>query len=160
MKALPAKTVRIVAALVALGAFVAGCAPMPPAATVQTVREPAAHAVATPVTEDMLVGAAWQLQDLPGMATLRLPVPSIQFLGLQQVQGSDGCNRFAAKVSVAAQTVRFSDLRATLMACMPTAPGQEDRFFLALERTHSIRVQDGRLHLLDQSGKLLAVFRR
>lgn len=106
------------------------------------------------------MGGVWQLQALPGVATLLSPRPSVQFLGLQQVQGSDGCNRFAGKVSVAAQAVRITDLRATLMACMPAAPGQEDRFFLALERARGIRLVEGRLQLLDQAGQLLAEFKR
>lgn len=152
-------------AVAVLAASVAtGCAPVPPLSVEQTPAvHPQAAAQSAPevaVTEEMLVGAAWQLQALPGMPVLQAPLPSVQFLGLQQVQGSDGCNRFAAHVRVSAQSVRFTGLRATLMACLPAAPGQEDRFFLALERTRSMRLHAGRLHLLDQDGQVLAEFRR
>lgn len=74
-----------------------------------------------------------------------------------RVAGAGGCNRFTGAYELAGQTLRFSQLASTMMAC---AAGMDNelRLHVALNSTASWRIRGEKLELLDAAGGSLASF--
>ncbi len=139
-----------------------GCAAPPP----DTVTPPALAPVvaSTPtqraVAEDALVGGEWEVMHITRLAQLRRPAPSLRFEGLQQISGDEGCIQFQGRLRVQQQGVRLEGLKPTKVTCVGHASGQQDQFFLALERTRALRMHGEELQLLDEQGQVLMGLRR
>ncbi|MGQ0708614.1 MAG: META domain-containing protein [Rhodoferax sp.] len=143
-------------------ALLGGCAAPPP----DTVTPPALAPVLASapaqraVVEDELLGGEWEVTYIARVAQLRRPVPRLRFEGLQQLSGDEGCIQFRGRLRAQAQGVRLEGLKPTKVSCVGHASGQQDQFFLALERTRALRMHTDELQLLDEQGQVLMGLRR
>ena len=66
------------------------------------------------------------------------------------------------KFTFEGKAIRISDLASTRRACVPAVGDQETRFFAALMAARQWQRDDlrGKLRLLDDKGRVLAVFTR
>lgn len=116
----------------------------------------AAACAQTPAPAPSLAGTHWMRvdrgEDAPHFPTLDFETA--------RASGHAGCNRWFASVSAEGEQVTFGDIGATRMMCPPPAMATERAFFDALNRTHSARVENGRLVLRDAAGAALAQFDR
>lgn len=72
--------------------------------------------------------------------------------------GSGGCNRFTGGYTLEGDTLRFTPLAATKMACPDLET--EAAYFAALAATRGWRLAGDRLELLDEAGAPVARFER
>lgn len=70
-----------------------------------------------------------------------------------KVKGYAGCNRFSGTFLFKGEVFIFNKLAATRMAC-PHNLSVEDRFFEALDKTESYRIEDGMLLLMDKNEEI------
>jgi heat shock protein HslJ len=70
--------------------------------------------------------------------------------------GSGGCNRFSGGYTREGQSLRFTPLAATKMACPDME--MESAYFAALDATRGWRLAAGGLELLDEAGAVVAGF--
>jgi heat shock protein HslJ len=105
-----------------------------------------------------LDGTSWVLDDLTGRTLASGTRPTLQFAG-DRLAGSDGCNRFSGRYTVAKQAFKVvPPLATTQMAC-PGEAGEQARAFLeALAVAGSYRLSGGQLQLIAASGTPLATF--
>jgi heat shock protein HslJ len=105
-----------------------------------------------------LDGTAWVLQDLTGRTLAAGSRPTLQFTD-DRLSGSDGCNRFSGRYTVAKQAFKVvQPLATTQMAC-PGEIGEQARAYIeALTVAGSYRLAEGRLQLIAASGTPLATF--
>src|SRR5512136_2571665 len=76
-----------------------------------------------------LDGTAWVLKDLGGRTLVDGSRPTLQFTG-DRVSGSDGCNRYAGRYTVARQAIKVvPPLATTQMAC-PGEIGEQARAYV------------------------------
>ena len=108
-----------------------------------------------------LAGTHWDLVALGEEAVLPVegrPSPHLVLQGAEsRAVGSNGCNRFMAGYTVAADRVQFAPAATTRMAC----PGAEElsrRFDGALQLAQRWRVLGQQLELYDAGDRLLARF--
>jgi putative lipoprotein len=107
-----------------------------------------------------LEGIYWRAIELAGK-----PTPSqdpkreahLVFQAGERVAGSDGCNRITAGYQRKDDTLTFSQVAGTRMACADTAE-IEGAFQAALKGTVRFRIAGDRLELLDASGARVAAF--
>jgi heat shock protein HslJ len=100
------------------------------------------------------------LEDLTGRTLVEGERPTLQFSG-DQLRGSDGCNRFSGRYTVARQAFKVvPPLATTRMAC-PAAIDEQARAFIdALTVAGSYQIADGKLQLIAASGTPLATLYR
>jgi len=114
-----------------------------------------------PATDTLpsLDGTAWVLENLTGRTLVDGQRPTLQFTGGDRVSGSDGCNRFSGRYTVAKRAFKVvPPLASTQMAC-PAAIGEQARAYVeALTVAGSYQIADGRLQLIAASGTPLATF--
>ena len=81
-----------------------------------------------------------------------------------RVYGSDGCNRFSGRYTVDASgklTIDTSSMMATKMGCRDIGDQTSTKALMqALTDTHSFRLDDGKLTLLDSAGNEMAQLAR
>ena len=72
--------------------------------------------------------------------------------------GRGGCNSYFAQTEIAGESLRFSAVAATQMACTANdITEQEQSYFAALQSTRFWRLRSGKLVLLDAGGRDLVV---
>ncbi len=71
--------------------------------------------------------------------------------------GSDGCNRLTGSYELKGETITFSKIAGTMMACPDTA-GTERAFKQALPNTRRWKITGDGLELYDADGTRLARF--
>ncbi len=112
------------------------------------------------VSPPALLQTVWRVTDLANRPVAAGPLGREAHLVLDtegRASGSDGCNRIAGGYQLVGETIRFSRLAGTLMAC--SNAGEAERAFRdALGRAQSWRIIDNRLELVDAAGTLLARF--
>ena len=74
-----------------------------------------------------------------------------------RIAGSGGCNRLMGGYKLAGNTVEFSKIASTQMACMEGME-QESAFFQVLQGTRTWKIHGDTLELLDESGAKVADF--
>ncbi len=103
----------------------------------------------------------WKLTRLGDEAISRPPnqrEPHVVLHGAgQRLAGSDGCNRMVGGYRVEGDSLSFSQVAATMMAC-PEGMEQARRFASALGATARYRIVGQHLELYDGAGELLARF--
>lgn len=98
-----------------------------------------------------LEGTGWVL------ASAGKRAPMIHFEAGGKVSGFGGCNRFFGGYNQSGQKLTFSALGATRMACLGNAMTVERNFFDMLGKVATAKLDGGKLLLLDDSGKQIAV---
>ncbi len=134
-----------------------GC-PKPARAQKRSGREQARRQLVAP-----LRGTTWRLLALAG-ETVVLRQPPGRAIELQlsaenlRLAGSGGCNRLMGGFSLEGETIRFSQLASTRMACGPEVMDLERRYTEALALVRRWSIDKRSLLLQDASGKTLLLF--
>jgi putative lipoprotein len=111
--------------------------------------------VATPSILDI----TWRAQAIDGEPVLRNADSTLSIGSDKRAGGRGGCNSYFAQAEVGAESIRFSAIAATRMACLEeAATAQETAFFSALEAARFWRMETGELLLLDADGTELVRF--
>lgn len=103
---------------------------------------------------DTLAGGDWVLQEDAG------PIGPYLHFESGSVSGLGGCNRFGGKYEQSGETLSFSPLMSTRMACRPDLMKKEQAFFDMLGQVKGMKLGGAKLELFDAAGKLLATFTR
>lgn len=86
------------------------------------------------------------------------PEPNIEFNSKEhRVGGSGGCNRLMGTYELDGQSIRFSKMATTRMAC-EKGMDLEKNFLAALDAVRTWKLEDNHLDLFAEDGKLLARF--
>lgn len=96
-----------------------------------------------------LVGTSWV------MASAGKRPPSISFEADGKVAGSGGCNRFFGSYEQDGESLSFSPLGATRMACPQGTMRVEQDFFAMLGAVRKAKVEASTLVLVDAAGQEL-----
>lgn len=111
-----------------------------------------------------LRGQLWRLQALQDGQGPSLPIapehpPELELAAdSDQVSGSGGCNRLIGGAVIKGETIRFSQLASTQMACSEEVMAFERRDGQALERVRRWSIDKRTLLLQDERGRTLLVF--
>lgn len=100
----------------------------------------------------------WILTELNGNA---VPSDTNIYMVLENssLSGSDGCNHFGGSYTLDGNSFSVGDdLMSTLMACEGPIMERADEFNKALQTSAKYQLTDNKLQLLDENGKILAVF--
>ena len=105
-----------------------------------------------------LVGTKWTLQSLAGapIGDVRR-APTIHFQSDGQVGGYGGCNSWGGSYELNGDTIRFGQMRSTLMAC-EHGMDVEGRFHAMLKQVRTVAATGGTLVFKDEAGTELARF--
>ncbi|WEK50720.1 MAG: YbaY family lipoprotein [Candidatus Kaistia colombiensis] len=121
--------------------------------------EPAAKvkskAVTPPGPAASLKNTEWLAEDIGGGSVLDIVQSTLVIGEGGRISGSGGCNRYFGTAIVQGGKIKIGPLGATQMACVPAQMEQERKFLDALGATKGFRLDDGKLTLLDASGKPL-----
>ncbi len=119
-------------------------------------RTEAAEPVQPPILD-----VTWKVEVLDGQPVMDGPAPSLSIAKDLRAGGRGGCNSWFAQAALAGDSLAFSAVAATRMACVSDeANAREQAFFAALAATRFWRLSDGRLVLLDAAGAELAILAR
>jgi heat shock protein HslJ len=105
-----------------------------------------------------LTGAYWRALAIDGKPAVPLPKKReahIMFIAEgNRMSGSTGCNRFTGTFTQSGDSLHFSPLAVTKMACPPALDTQERAFLAALQATAAMHLAGNTLELKDASGKV------
>jgi heat shock protein HslJ len=111
-----------------------------------------------PVTPPVgLWNTTWRLEDLGGIGVTDNAEVTLEFPEQGKAAGHGTCNRYFATVAVTGDTIRFSAIGATRMACPEALANQEANYLKALESAESFVIEGNSLaiHTRDLSAPLL-----
>jgi heat shock protein HslJ len=97
-----------------------------------------------------LWNTAWRLEDLGGLRVVDGAEATLEFPEEGKAAGSGTCNRFTATVAVAGESIHFSGIGATRMACAEPLSNQETNYLKALERAESFVIEGNSLAIHSQ----------
>lgn len=107
-------------------------------------------AAAQPAT---LFGTTWLAEDIDGQGVIDNAQSTFSVANDGKVAGSGGCNRYFAQAEVDGDKIDIGKAGATMMACAPALMDQERKFFAALEKAATFRIDgQGKLFLVDANG--------
>lgn len=138
------KFVRSILGLAAVAILAIGCGPNnPPPTSTFTPIPPANEAIATPTLQpggntDALAGSKWQPTSINGATLVNAsaqPKPvTLEFGMAGEVNGWGGCNSYGGTYQTQADTLTFSPLISTKMACVDEGlMQQETQYFQILQ---------------------------
>ncbi len=84
------------------------------------------------VTQDVLPGTAWRLEDLGGAGVLDKVEATLEFTEGGKIAGRGSCNSFSGTAEESGTTIKIGPVAATLMACPEAVMTQEKSYFEAL----------------------------
>ena len=104
----------------------------------------------------------WLAEDIGGGGVLDRLQTILELAADGTVSGTGGCNRMMGKAVISGETMSFSPIASTRMACTPAAMAQEAKFFKALEAVKTWRIDPMRrkLTLYDSHASPLVVLAR
>lgn len=138
----------LVLAVLALGGPLAACA----------ARESVVSS--RPVEVQELIGSEWLAEDIAGAGSADGAHSTLHFAAADRVDGDTGCNRFMGPLVEDGATVRLGPLATTRRACPGALMDQERRYLQALARGAGLRLDQGRLLLVDETGATLVRYAR
>lgn len=111
-----------------------------------------------PATPPPILDVTWQAESIGGKPVVESAQTTLSIASDMRAGGRGGCNSYFAQAALNGESLRFSAVAATRMACSEAEVGeQEASFFAALASTRFWRLRDGKLVLLDSGGRDLAV---
>lgn len=114
-------------------------------------------AAAATAASASLVGPEWVAEDIGGKGVADQVRSHLSFMPDGRLAGSGGCNRIIGGYTLQGETITFSQMGSTMMACPPAMEEQERRFLRMLGEAKRWRITpEGRLLLLDGEGTALA----
>jgi putative lipoprotein len=118
-------------------------------------------APAAPDGDSGLINVTWRATTIRGTAAIAGSEPTLSIAEDSRAGGRGGCNSYFAQTTIGEQSIRFSAVGATKMACIAEGVGaQEAAFFDALNAARFWRVEAGAMVLLGTGGTELVRFRR
>ena len=93
----------------------------------------------------------WALKEIDGRAVIDRVQSTIRFEGNDRIVGWGGCNRYFATVRSGFNYFEVGPIGSTRRICPPVVMEQEERFFAALQKARSIRMQGNDL-VIDSQG--------
>jgi putative lipoprotein len=129
----------IVLIALTLAAILAGCERQTPEPTVAPTAEPPGAAPRG------VWNTAWRLTDLGGDRVIDDVEATLEFPEQGRVVGRGTCNRFFAIVAVEGETIRFSGIGSTRMACAEPLASQESKYLKALESAERFAIEGDEL---------------
>jgi heat shock protein HslJ len=94
-----------------------------------------------------LWGTAWRLEDLAGSPVLERVEATLAFPEAGQAAGSGSCNRFFATVTISGDSISFSAIGSTRMACEEPVGAQEAKYLSALQSAERFVVDGAALSI-------------
>jgi copper homeostasis protein (lipoprotein) len=117
---------------------------------------------ASPISTPALEQTYWKLLELNGQPVAAEAGSREAHLQLSPsgatVAGSTGCNQVMGKYELDDESLRFSKMATTRMACPEALMAQESAFLKALETAAAWKISGNRLELKDVHGTVLARF--
>jgi putative lipoprotein len=105
------------------------------------------------------IAGTWLAEDIGGGGVIDDAQSTLTIAADGTVNGNSGCNGFGGTATIEGDKVTFGPMVGTLMACAEAIMDQERKFYDALDRTASFRIDEvGKLILLDDGGAELARF--
>jgi heat shock protein HslJ len=108
--------------------------------------------------EAALTGTYWRALAIDGSPAAPLPKKReahMMFSAVgRRVSGSTGCNRFTGTFTQNGDSLSFSPLAITKMACPPPLDAQEQAFLAALQASTAMHLAGNTLELKDAAGKV------
>jgi len=108
--------------------------------------------------EAVLTGTYWRAVTIDGSPAAQLPQKREAHMVFsaegKRASGSTGCNRFTGTFTPTGDSLRFSPLAVTKMACPPALTAQEQAFLAALQATTAMHLAGNTLELKDAAGKV------
>jgi putative lipoprotein len=99
-----------------------------------------------------LSGTKWLAEDIDGRGVIDDAQSTVEFLAEDRIAGRGGCNHYSGNVTLEGTKIQVSPLISTKMACVPALMDQEGRFLQALEAARSLKLEETKLLVLDESG--------
>jgi len=100
-----------------------------------------------------LLGTNWLAEDIDGKGVIDNAQSTFSVAPDGKVTGRGGCNGYFAEAEIEGDRIRIGKAGATLMACAEALMDQERKFFAALEKVATFRIDgNGKLFLVDASG--------
>ena len=87
----------------------------------------------------------WVLEEIDGRAVIDRVQSTIRFQGNDRIVGWGGCNRYFATVRSGFKFFEVGPIGSTRRICPPVVMDQEERFFAALQKARSIRMEGANL---------------
>lgn len=109
----------------------------------------------TPPAIPALLDTMWRAEAIGGQAVLPNAETSLTIAADLRAGGRGGCNSYFAQADLDGETLSFSAVAGTLMACAEPINRQERAFFDALGATRAYKIEGDLLFLLDGKGKEL-----
>lgn len=107
-----------------------------------------------------LAGTQWVLKTMPGWEMAKAPqIPTMHFQSDTQVGGRGGCNSWGGSYELNGTSVRFGQMRSTMMACS-YGMDVERQFHDMLRQARTLTVAGNTLTLGGEDGHELATFFR
>jgi putative lipoprotein len=108
-----------------------------------------------------ILDVTWRVESIDGEPVRAEVESTLSIASDMRAGGRGGCNNYFAQAQIGGETISFSAIAATRMACLSNAAtAQETAFFAALEATRFWRMNGEELLLLDESGDELVHFVR
>jgi heat shock protein HslJ len=86
-------------------------------------------------------GTDWVLEEIDGSAAVDRVQSTMRFQGNDRIAGWGGCNRYFANVRSGRNFFKVGPIGSTRRICPPVVMEQEERFFNALQKSRSIRME-------------------
>lgn len=100
-----------------------------------------------------LFGVTWLAEDIEGRGVIDNAQSTLSIAADGKVTGRGGCNGYFAQAKVDGDKIGIGKAGATMMACPEALMDQERKFFAALEKAATYRIDgDGKLFLVDAKG--------
>jgi len=104
------------------------------------------------------LNVTWRAESIGGDPVVADTETTLSVASDMRAGGRGGCNSYFAQAKIEGETLRFSAVAATQMACAAAGvTEQEQKFFAALASTRFWRLRDGKLVLLDSAGRDIAI---
>jgi putative lipoprotein len=122
------------------------------------IQKPAAAEPAAPVSTG-IIGVTWQADTIGGAPVAGTGHPTMSIGEDMRAGGRGGCNSWFSEVALGDETLSFSAVAATRMACLSDQQTAEEKaFFDVLAATRFWRIDEESLILADANGAELATF--
>ena len=87
----------------------------------------------------------WVLEEIDGSAVIDRVQSTLRFQGNDRIVGWGGCNRYFAAVRSGFKFFEVGPIGSTRRICPPVVMDREERFFAALQKARSIRMEGANL---------------
>jgi putative lipoprotein len=105
-----------------------------------------------PAAVPNLTGTKWLAEDIDGRGVIDNAQSTVEFVAPDRIAGRGGCNHYSGNVTLDGTKIQVSPLISTKMACVPALMDQESRFLQALQTARSLKLEETKLLVLDESG--------